>query len=552
MSYIFENATLLTYDLNKNYSRGENLLISTTKNLKLNGILYNRYINSDAQGVKETYSGILNILNNNTGQYEEIIVNNYHLGYGRIVNISFPKENPIFVEDYIYSIEIVESGNFNTLPVDNKYGSGLNSINNKLLNLSETLNFNHLQNGKYSYDHNLDIQFYNDESDIILKSKNLANSIYNDSGVYLGLFGKFSGFYNDLMFKQNVIQENYDLINKSVSFQKNIQIDENYKTNYSLELTNTSSRNAEGILTVTENGKILGLQNTDEYTAKKYLNTEISSSFDRCNTLAVNYYSSSVNNEPFTLGTTFDKYTNNLSYNISYTDNINFYSGLIHMYEITLEQGNDGINYYTRNGNVKLTSAIIGQISKTSDDFLKFKSIYQQALNDYSDYKLMNTSNDFNIIYPGNINNVSYGKGFSYSIKKTNDGFLLTGTAGIEKYVKRLEIGNQYDDLSLMTKEYILPNKDDKNFYFSQGKGAEQVQLSNTNSSIKGVLIRPTGNQLIWASGFIDYYLSGLKDEVLKNIKNIGEDHVLNSASLTYDSNLNFGLDLNILSVKLK
>ena len=397
----------------------------------------------------------------------------------------------------------------------------------------------------------MDIQFYNDESDVILKSKNLANTIYNDSGVYLGLFGKFSGFYNNLMFRQNVIQENYDLINKSASFQKNIQIDENYKINYSLELTNTSSRNTEGVLTVTENGKILGLENTDEYTAKKYLNTEISSSFNRCNALASNYYSSSVNNEPFTLGTTFDKYTNSLSYNVSYTDNINFYSGLIHMYDITLEQGNDNINYYTRNGNVKLSSAIIGQISQASNDFSKFKSIYQEALSAYSNYKLTNTSNNFNIIYPGNINNITYGKIFSYSIRKTSDGFLITG-AGLGDYVKRLEVESQYDDLALMTKEYIIPNKDDKNFLFSSGLNAEQIQLSNTNTSIKGILVRPTGNALIWQSDFIEYYLPQLKNEVLQNIKNIGQDNIINSASLTYDSNLNYGLDLNILSVKPK
>ena len=142
MSYIFENATLLTYDLNKNYSRGENLLINATKNLKLNGVLYNRYTNSDGKGVKETYSGILNILNNNTGQYEEIIINNYHLGLGRIVNISFPTQNPIFVENYIYTIEIVDTGNFKALPSDRKYGSRLRLIDDKLLNISEDLNFN--------------------------------------------------------------------------------------------------------------------------------------------------------------------------------------------------------------------------------------------------------------------------------------------------------------------------------------------------------------------------------------------------------------------------
>jgi hypothetical protein len=64
--------------------------------------------------------------------------------------------------------------------------------------------------------------------------------------------------------------------------------------------------------------------------------------------------------------------------------------------------------------------------------------------------------------------------------------------------------------------------------------------------------MRPTGDALIWESGFIEYYLPELKNQILQNVKNIGQDHIINTASLTYDSNLNFGLDLNILSVKPK
>lgn len=549
MSYIFQNATLLTYDLNKNYSNGENLLINTTKNIKLNGILDNRTTNPDGQGVAQTFSGINEAFTYNTGQYEAIIINGYYLGSGRIVNISFPTENPIYREDYVYTIEIVETGNFSVLPQGSGiYGSAFSFITGKVLSINEGLNFNYSQNGKYSLDHNLDIQFYNDDSDIILKSKNLANLVFNDTGVYLGLFGKFSGFYNNLMFRQNVIQENYDLINKSASFTKSIEIDENYKNTYSLELTNSCSLNQDGIVTVNENGKIKALENTDVFTAKDYLNTEISGSYNRCNQIAINIFNSNLATNPINLGITFEKFNNIASYDVSYTDNPIYYSGISHMYEINLESGNDNIIVYSRNGSIRLINQTIGQITSGSSGFLQYKDIYRQALNSYSNYKLTNASMNFSLLSgTGNIN-LTYGKSLDYSISKTSDPFILNN----DPFLKTIEIEKQSDDLSLMTKEYIIANKDDKNFYFSKGVGIEQVQLSTDNVSIKGVLKRPISTNGIWSNQFINPYMNSLKSGVLNNISNIGSDYIINGASLNYDSNLGYGMNLNILSVKPK
>lgn len=547
MSYIFENATLLTYDLNKNYSRGENLLINATKNLKLNGVLYNRYTNSDGKGVKETYSGILNILNNNTGQYEEIIINNYHLGFGRIVNISFPTQNPVFVENYVYTIEVVETGNFKTLPTDRKYGSRLRLIDDKLLNISEDLNFNYLQNGKYSYDHNITIQYYNDNSDIISKSKDLATEIFNDSEVYLGLFGKYSGFYNNLLFKQNVIQENYDLINQSVSFQKSIEIDENYKNEYSLELKNSYILDDNGITTVTENGRLKGLENVNNFTVQNHLNDEISSSYNRCNSIA---RGAILKNTPTVLGVAFEKFNNFASYNITYTDNLNYQSeGLIHSYETQLDSGSDNIFTYDINGSIRLTNESMGQIyTGTSSGFANFKKIYDAQLQLSPSYNLINSSIDFNYLSDGT-SELSLGKNFKYNIKKTSDPSILRNN----QKLRTIETTSRNDNLSLMTKEYILPNKDNKNFYFSLGSGVEQSQLSTTSVSIKGALLRPTGRgTYIWNDEFIDAYLPQLKSRALSKVVGIGQDYIISSASLTYDSNLSYGLDLNILSVKPK
>ena len=549
MSYIFNNATLLTYDLNKNYSNGENLLLNTTKNLKLNGILYNRATNLDGEGVSQTFSGINEILTYNTGQYEAIIINGYNLGSGRIVNISFPTENPIYLGTYVYTIEIVESGNFRTLPQGSGiYGSGLASITDKVLTINEGLNFNYSQNGKYSYDHNLDIQFYNDDSNIILKAKNLANFIFNDTGVYLGLFGKFSGFYNNLIFRQNIIQENYDLIAKSASFTKSIEIDENYKNTYSLELTNSCSLNPDGIITVNENGRIKSLENTDTFTAKNYLNTEVSGSYNRCNQIALNYFNSNLAITPINLGITFERYNNTVSYDISYTDNPVYYSGISHTYEIDLESGNDNIFIYNRNGSIRLIGETIGQITSGSSGFLIYKDIYREALNSYPSYKLTNSSMDLTSISGSGNLNITYGKTLNYSISKTSDPFILNN----DPFLRSLEITNQSDDLSLMTKEYIIANKDDKNFYFSQGLDVEQSQLANDAVSIQGYLIRPTGGNNIWSNSFINSYLPRLKSGLLQNISQIGSDYIINGASLNYDSNLSYGMNLNIVSVKPK
>jgi hypothetical protein len=147
----------------------------------------------------------------------------------------------------------------------------------------------------------------------------------------------------------------------------------------------------------------------------------------------------------------------------------------------------------------------------------------------------------------GNLN-ITYGKTLNYSISKTSDPFILNN----DPFLRSLEITNQSDDLSLMTKEYIIANKDDKNFYFSKGLDVEQSQLANDTVSIQGYLVRPTGGNNIWSNSFINSYLPRLKSGVLQNISQIGSDYIINGASLNYDSNLSYGMNLSIASVKPK
>lgn len=605
MSYIFENASVLSYSLSNNYLNDGHLFSSRTKNLKLNGFLYTRASNPDLEGVKETFSGINEILSRNTGQYEEIIINNYSLGSGRILDVSFTNENPIFLENYTYTIEIYESGNFNILPSDNIHGQELQNITDKILNITENLDFNNKSDGKYSYEHSLNIQYYNTEEDLITKSKLLANKIFNDVTVYLGLFGKFSGLYNGLIFKRNTIQENFNLINKNATFIKRMDIDENYKLNYSLSLNHSMSLDENGALILKENGKIFGLQQGEEYTAKQYLDTELNSAFNRCNNLSLSYYNENLNPNRANLGVTYEKYNNIVSYDISFSNKLNNFSGIVHEYEINLEKTNNNIFYYTNNGSIKINDKEIGKINFNSPTENILKNIYNDAKNMYSDYKFLDTSISFNLVSGTNNLPLSYNQELNYSIRKTSDPIILKD----DNFFKTLEIFNNSDIPNKnIYKEYIIANKKDENFYFSFGKGYEQTPLTKDTFSLKGILLRlpsfyyTTGswdsgqydvgsntaanrhnkflktnnyqnamssviyfsgsnlplnsfklgikNKKIWSNNYINYYIDKIKQNALNNINNIGQEYVIDGANLNYDSSLSYGADINISSLK--
>jgi hypothetical protein len=195
MAYTFTDATILGYQVNRNYL-GEGLFsINTTKNVSIEGIFLNP---TATEGVRESIQKISGFLTGITNVYDSIVINDYNLGSGKITSISFPEDNPIRLGRYIYDIEILESGDFSFAPNDTIYGSFLSTgTNDKILNLEENLNFENEDNGDYSYNHDINIQYYEDGSDIISKAKDFAYQVFNDA-LEVGLIGQFSGFYNVL------------------------------------------------------------------------------------------------------------------------------------------------------------------------------------------------------------------------------------------------------------------------------------------------------------------------------------------------------------------
>lgn len=408
MAYNFTDATLLGYQVNKNYLGEGVFALSTIKNISIEGILDNRLTNSDSEGVKENFQKISGFLTGIVNAYAPVIVNGYNLGTGKVTNLSFPDQNPIRLGSYKYDIEIVENSDFSNIQTGDIYGTFLSGVSDKILALDETLNFDNAANGDYSYNHDLNIQYYDTGSDLFTKSKNFANSIYNDS-LKLGLIGPFSGFYDVLKTKKNYFSETYDLISKRCGFSKKILINKNYNNNYTTTLNHTITLDTNGKISVTEQGLIKGLDNTLNYTADNYFNTELANSYNRCQNVFNIYVEKyglgakdSLFSQPFNLGKTADWFNNSLEYSVSYVNDPAFEGNVINTYNITVNKDIQEVGVYTEQGEI----IQVGQVNDINDLSVvktKYQAAKTRASTNYPTYKLKSSSLSAGTFYNGNL-----------------------------------------------------------------------------------------------------------------------------------------------------
>jgi hypothetical protein len=394
MAYTFTDATLLGYQLNKNYLGEGTLLLNTTKNISIEGVLLNP---KAVEGVEQTLTKVTGLLTGIVNRYDAVIINGYNLGSGKVSSLSFPEENPIRVGKYRYNIEILENNDFTNIQTGSIYGTFLSGVSDKILSLDENLNFDNSENGDYSYNHNINIQYYDDGSDLFTKSKNFANSVYYDT-LNIGLIGEFSGFYNILKNKKNYFSENYDLINKKCSFNKKILINKNYNSNYTTSLSHNLTFDTNGKITVTENGKIKALDNTLNYTADNYFNTELANSYTRCQNVFNVYVEKyglgvkdSLFNQPFNLGKTADWFNNSLEYSVSYVNDPAFEGNVINTYNITVNKDIQEVGIYTEQGEI-IQVGQVGSVNDLSTVKTKYQAAKTRASTNYPTYKLKNSS----------------------------------------------------------------------------------------------------------------------------------------------------------------
>lgn len=541
MAYTFTDATLLTYQVNKNYlGEGISSLNQRIK-ITIKGIFDNRLSNPYGMGVRQTIGSINNLLLTTSNVYDDIIINNFNLGKGIITNISFPDNNPILIGDYTYEIEIIKNTDFSNLSSSSiTYGSALANLKDLINNFDEKFDFNYGEDGTYICKHSITLQYFNDKTDIITKCKDLANTLFNEN-LGLGLIGKFAYAYSSLKTKKNYYSENYDLINKTCIFTKEIEVNDNFSSNYSNRISHSLTFGTDGKITIQEQGLIKSLDNTQSFNAENYFETELSKSFSRCQDVFNSYTSKyklnskdSLYNTPHDLGKTINLVDNSLEYSVTYINNPAFEGNLVNNYSITISQNADNINTYLEQGEIYLAGQI-GSISNLNQFKLKYIDAKNRAQTSYPNYKLTNTS--MNIERIGSY----YGNKFSYKIEKSNEQKLLEN----DQLYKSIDLSIEDTNPSEMYKEYIIANRIPKSVFFTFGN---QLEMGVRSIKINGTLNKPNIN--IWTTPW-SIPLDDLKNKAISNgLNSLTTEAYINEVSYSYGSDYNFTFNVNIMYLK--
>ena len=191
MSYVITGAQLLTYNHQNNFL-GDSFRLNSIKNYTVEGFFLQSTNTQGVSGNLALESGMVRDLK----ERENIIVNGVNLGPARITSINFNKNNPIRLDTYTISFNVLTSGNNDLYNLTGNLYTGINTAlsgtTSLLETFEETLNFNIDETDNYNYSHNLNIRYRKADgyaSPIVL-AKNLASGIFNSSLIFLLWSGK--------------------------------------------------------------------------------------------------------------------------------------------------------------------------------------------------------------------------------------------------------------------------------------------------------------------------------------------------------------------------
>ena len=532
MAYTFENAKLLDYSIKKDYI-GEGLgLLKLTKNLEIEGFFDVRKLNLDAKGVKENLNLFKNKLENLIGQYDAIIINGYELGQGRILNISFPEENPILIGEYRYKIEIIENSNFSNLPQDAKYGAILSTISDKIEDFSENFDFKYTLDG-YEYDYELDIKYHPNNDDLISKSKTLAISLFNEN-LNLFLLQNDISLYNSLKSKDHTFNETYDLIKKRCKFSKNLKINKNLDATktYSINKNYSLAFSENGGITVKEDGEMLFLADFSTIqNLESLINNEIQNAYSNCQSV-LNGYAGKYNlgnyenlkANPIQLGKEKDIFNKKIKYTIVYVNSISFLSTNRYLnYNTTIETNPLNIKNKIETGEILLVRLL--QDSENISSSFSGMSFFQERrnLNEQDGFKII--SYDFNIEVYGE----KYGNKLSYNINSTTDSSITKNGIANKQVIDNSETPYLKEVL-----EYPIPANPTEKVILSNLLGEA---LKNKKVEMNFVLKRDKN-----PTDYFNYF----KNLAWTNLGNINESTFVTEAQFSYDHLNNVNLSLSI------
>jgi hypothetical protein len=332
---VFSNASVLGVSSQGEFLGGTTARYRTVKSLEIRGFIDNRASQTKDEGVSGTVATIKQYIENSSATYdtlEAVTINGFSMGEGKIVSLEFEagetgKDNQIFYGSYSATIQVFSDGDFNLL-LDG--GATIND-SSTISSFSESFSASLNETDEYYFQHSLSFGIFkkNTADDIVERAKAIAGVIFGETLSSFNLIvGDHYGDYNSIAKK--LYTEQYNEVTGEFSFDLSFKLLQESQASYSLVTSHSYDTDANGLVTVTEEGTILPRSAEISVDVNTWLATEISNSYTRSNTVYASYYdyispnNLALNSKPIDVSRAVGITSSSVSYSAKYTNDEGF------------------------------------------------------------------------------------------------------------------------------------------------------------------------------------------------------------------------------------
>ena len=543
MSYIITGARLLGYN-HQNIFLADAFRLNSIKNYTVEGFFLQTTNTSGVSGNLSLESGMAQSLK----EKEEIIVNGVNLGPARITSITFNSNNPVRLDTYTISFNVLTSGQNDLYNMNGNLYLGVKSSLGNTTHLlevfDENFSFNLTEDNAYNYSHNLNIRYRNTSGYLspINLAKNLAYNIFSSAPNIGFIDDNYAGYYTNA--GKKYFTENYNLITNDCSFTKTFNILSASADDYTLVLTQNLTFGNDGNIEVTEQGNIKGLVGDLISAAENGLSIQLNNSLSRCQGVFNRYKSSnalsnanSLFSTPLETIRTYNRFNGEAQYTVKYTNNLGFKPLYTLDTTLTFNKNNLNIIEVEENGNLRVYGNKSANFTTAFDSSSVNSALGAAALRITTFYGEQGGNKNL-VIIKKNINYPKYGQNVSYNMKYSDDPAYNVNIAGIKKLV----IKTSDTAANHMYNQYIIPNKK----VFSVAGG--QTELGQREATIECIVDRPNGSIFnINPMGTVNLLKGIAINALAKNFPKVSpKEAYVTKCEYNFDSDLNLTLNVGI------
>lgn len=479
MNITLDNPTILGITNNYSFSPG-GIALRQVQNISIEGLLLSLGSTVGIGGIwpqvgGKTTDGLISITINNV-TYTDAKLNSFDYKQSENQDV---KTKPVQIEFEVYS----EFGSSNDKDYLNNY------IFEDIESISDTFSLNKSEGNRKEYAHSFNVQYFNKiENDLLNASRTIAEGILITNKYALSMLG--GGYTNN---HQRYYTETFDVLKGSYSLNETL----NYLDDITGGATKSIGHSLElgdgGIITVTEDAEIQGIDDVKYDKALVLFNTTYGGAYSRCanflNTLDLEAEPDILNTlltTPISKSTIKDEFLGKINYTVQFTNQKKFDPTKTVIQEVSIDfnKSEEGFVEFVENGSY----TAYGKTSSLSPSAnAKFKSAFDKYKTDYS--SSYSTAKSPNNLAQGLL---AFGKSpTKYALINTNincavtDGKVTFNHTYSNKEIynspspyKYVSVQQSEEDALASTQIFQVPG-------FGSAGGAELVQYLKRSSPIK-------------------------------------------------------------------